>query len=507
MPARCKLNRGTSGPETLRVDSGGVIVTRGEGLEDTSIFGSRPMDTPPLPAVIDAISVLAGARFAGRVHSVSKAGPRIAESSLQWLHQSGFLTRTGLTECEVHFVRERSEKVEVCARLGITHFVDDRLSVLNEVPDVPFRYLFRGGLTAAQHARRINVPRNRRGGRLAEPAPPPHRRAAQLNARPDPTPCGIGEPSEQNRGGRCAMTTETHKAAFAAASDLVLTCASLVDRAAAGSIDAERVNRALTLHLARLIDALDRALTSTADPRDNTDVLVRFVRGSLEEVAELLATRRDLPTPEQTFLPSATRWLDDRVDHAQDTAELVALVLAWEAAPARRAARVVCFQEAERIAFAVDLGVTNDLLQRMVLAGLQAFGPQLVVALGHAYVREHRESRTFWDLVVLALDEVAAWSAATERTLLPDGFQVGSLEALLDLADDKVLSMWVVPRLPLHRLTRDQLRRLGELIQHRDRPLPIDEVGDDGELCTGSLESSYLWALEAKTTRLPGVDR
>jgi hypothetical protein len=186
---------------------------------------------------------------------------------------------------------------------------------------------------------------------------------------------------------------------------------------------------------------------------------------------------------------------------------LVALVLTWEAAPARRDARVVCFQEAERIAFAVDFGVSNDFLQRMVLAGLQAFGPQLVVALGHAYVREHRESRTFWDLVILALDEVAAWSAATERTSLPDGFQVGSTEALLDLADDKVLSMWVVPRLPLHRLTRDQLRRLGELIQHRDRPLPLDEVGDDAELCMGSLESSYLWALEATTTRWPGLDR
>jgi hypothetical protein len=158
MPARRKLNRGSSGPATLGIDIGGVIVARGEGLEDTNFFGSRPMDTPPLPGAIDAISVLAGARFADRVHLVSKAGPRIAGISLQWLHQSGLLTRTGLTEREVHFVRERFEKAEVCARLGITHFVDDRLSVLNAMPDVPFRYLFRGGLTAAQHARRIDVP-------------------------------------------------------------------------------------------------------------------------------------------------------------------------------------------------------------------------------------------------------------------------------------------------------------------------------------------------------------
>ena len=160
MPARRKLNRWTaaSGPATLGIDIGGVIVARGEGLEDTNFFGSRPMDTPPLPGAIDAIRVLAGARFTGRVHLVSKAGPRIAEISLQWLHQSDFLTRTGLTEREVHFVRERSEKAEVCVKLGITHFVDDRLSVLNVMPEVPFRYLFTGGLSAAQKAGRIDVP-------------------------------------------------------------------------------------------------------------------------------------------------------------------------------------------------------------------------------------------------------------------------------------------------------------------------------------------------------------
>ena len=303
------------------------------------------------------------------------------------------------------------------------------------------------------------------------------------------------------------MTIETNAAAFTAASDVVLTCAALVDRVAAGSMDADRVNRALTLHLARLMDVLDEAFTSAPDPRDNTDQLVRFVRRSFEEIAELLTTRPDLPRPDDTFLPSAIRWLDDRVEHAQDRGGLVATAAAWEESPPRLAGRFTCFEAAERIASAVDLGVRNGLLQRMALAGLQAFGPQLAVSLGHAYVREHRESRTFWDLVIVALDEVAAWAAATERTSLPEGFQVGSVEALLDLADHEVLSMWVVPRLPLHRLTREQLHRLGELIRERDRPRPIDEVGSDAELCTGSLEASYLWALEARTTRWPGLDR
>ena len=73
-----------------------MIVSSGLTGEDTSFFGDRPMLTPAVPGAIAAISVLAASRFAGRVHLVSKAGPKISAISLDWLDQSGFLSVTGL---------------------------------------------------------------------------------------------------------------------------------------------------------------------------------------------------------------------------------------------------------------------------------------------------------------------------------------------------------------------------------------------------------------------------
>lgn len=45
-------------------------------------------------------------------------------------------------------MRERAEKAGICRELGVTHFVDDTESVLNQLPDVKGRYLFVGGPVA-----------------------------------------------------------------------------------------------------------------------------------------------------------------------------------------------------------------------------------------------------------------------------------------------------------------------------------------------------------------------
>src|SRR6185369_12095724 len=56
-----------------------------------------------------------------------------------------FFDRTGIPPGHVHFVRERLDKAPVCQRLGVTHFVDDRLDVLAHLETVEHRYLFTGG--------------------------------------------------------------------------------------------------------------------------------------------------------------------------------------------------------------------------------------------------------------------------------------------------------------------------------------------------------------------------
>jgi DNA helicase HerA-like ATPase len=61
----------------LGVDVGGVVVDRVAEREDTSFFGNRPLETPAVPGVLDALAEVARELFAGRVHLLSKAGPRV----------------------------------------------------------------------------------------------------------------------------------------------------------------------------------------------------------------------------------------------------------------------------------------------------------------------------------------------------------------------------------------------------------------------------------------------
>jgi len=137
-------------PPVLGVDIGGVIINRVGDDHDTSFFGETPMRTPAVEGVFEALAALAADPFRGRVHLVSKARPATADRTLRWLALHAFAGRTGIGDDRLHFVLERAEKAPVCERLGITHFVDDRMDVLRHLGAVPHRYLFTGGGGAAE---------------------------------------------------------------------------------------------------------------------------------------------------------------------------------------------------------------------------------------------------------------------------------------------------------------------------------------------------------------------
>jgi len=131
----------------LGIDVGGVLVVRATEEDDTSFFGTRPMDTPAVDGAFTAIADLCAGPFAHRVHIVSKAGAKTAALTRQWLDATGFFAETGVPTGNVWFVRRRDDKQDVCRRLAITHFVDDRVDVLTSLATtVPHRYLFTGGL-------------------------------------------------------------------------------------------------------------------------------------------------------------------------------------------------------------------------------------------------------------------------------------------------------------------------------------------------------------------------
>lgn len=62
--------------------------------------------------------------------------------TLKWLEHHRFHDITGVSADRVHFCRKRSEKAGICERLGITHFVDDRLEILGSLTTVGTLYLF-----------------------------------------------------------------------------------------------------------------------------------------------------------------------------------------------------------------------------------------------------------------------------------------------------------------------------------------------------------------------------
>jgi hypothetical protein len=128
--------------DILGIDIGGVIITPARAAGDTSFFSSNYLATPPMDGAFDAIARLGRERFGARVHLVSKCGPGVEAKTRAWLAHHGLHDIAGVPVERLHFCRARADKAPICARLGVTHFVDDRLEVLGYLTSVPNRYLF-----------------------------------------------------------------------------------------------------------------------------------------------------------------------------------------------------------------------------------------------------------------------------------------------------------------------------------------------------------------------------
>ena len=127
----------------LGIDIGRVIIG-GDG-DDTSFLDGDEAAAMAAPAVDGAFAAIAELwlRFDGNVWLVSKAGPRIAARTRDWLDAHDFFAATGMPRDRLRFCRQRREKADHALELELTHFIDDRFDVLQYLEGlVPYRFLF-----------------------------------------------------------------------------------------------------------------------------------------------------------------------------------------------------------------------------------------------------------------------------------------------------------------------------------------------------------------------------
>lgn len=124
----------------IGVDIGGVLISRSDERTDTSFFGKNYLESIEVEGAFNALKSLGNSGF--EVHLVSKCGDEIQRKTRNWLSHHDFYKRTGVNESNIWFCKARNEKAAICANIGATHFVDDRLEVLSYLTNVSNLFLF-----------------------------------------------------------------------------------------------------------------------------------------------------------------------------------------------------------------------------------------------------------------------------------------------------------------------------------------------------------------------------
>ena len=121
----------------LGIDIGYVLIAGGN-----EIFTDKFLSAPAVPGAFETVRELVEKRFGANVHLVSKCSYNMQRKTREWLKDHRFYELTGVSQDHVWFCYERYQKDGICQRLGITHFIDDRLEILGSLTTVGNLYLF-----------------------------------------------------------------------------------------------------------------------------------------------------------------------------------------------------------------------------------------------------------------------------------------------------------------------------------------------------------------------------
>jgi hypothetical protein len=125
----------------LGIDVGGVIISREGDGGDTSFFSDNYLKTPASKDVLEVLSRIVP-KFE-HTFIISKCGSKVQQKTLDWMSAQHFYHRTGISRQDFFFCKTRPEKAGIAQRLGVTHYVDDRMDILNSmIGIVPNLFLF-----------------------------------------------------------------------------------------------------------------------------------------------------------------------------------------------------------------------------------------------------------------------------------------------------------------------------------------------------------------------------
>lgn len=113
----------------IGIDIGGVIIAEDTDKPDL-FFSSHFLKAKPVSNSFETIKELIDTFSSENIFIISKCGPEIQKKSLLWLEDNFFFQKTGFKRENINFCLHRNEKAIIAENLNLTHFIDDRYTVL-----------------------------------------------------------------------------------------------------------------------------------------------------------------------------------------------------------------------------------------------------------------------------------------------------------------------------------------------------------------------------------------
>ena len=111
----------------IGIDIMGVILPK--AIETGTI--EEFLACPAIPNAVESIKKLVELYKSENIFIISRC-PEFAEKVImQWFDLHNFFVETGFCRSNIYFCREQAGKAPIAQKLKLTHFIDDRMSVLD----------------------------------------------------------------------------------------------------------------------------------------------------------------------------------------------------------------------------------------------------------------------------------------------------------------------------------------------------------------------------------------